>query len=429
MSSPRLVAAQMLESILEKRLFLSEVRSFSDSLEKQDTSFVNMLVLTALRHLPRLKKNLKTYIKKRLPAKSRLAEYLILAAATELLYLKTPDYAVINSYVDTIKKQFDRYIAGMANAVLRKIAAESNSPDNQSEDCFFPQEFFKILRHSYSAKTIRKIEQAARGEPCLDITVTKKYENSSLKLGGIKLPNGSIRLKNISDVKQLPDYDKGQWWVQDFAASLAVKSLPENLSGMKILDLCAAPGGKTAQLAAAGASVTALDISDKRLKTLKENLNRLNLTAQIICRDAIEYLQTFNEKPFDIILLDAPCSATGTLRRHPEVVHLKKQEDISKQAAIQKQLLSLAPNALSSNGLLIFCTCSLCKEEGEEQIAEFLKTSAEFQIVPLQNIHRDMPEEIFTPEGFIRTLPFHLNTLGGTDGFFIALMQRIKNVL
>ncbi|MGN0914447.1 MAG: RsmB/NOP family class I SAM-dependent RNA methyltransferase, partial [Alphaproteobacteria bacterium] len=227
--------------------------------------------------------------------------------------------------------------------------------------------------------------------------------------------------KNNAKIPELPGYNDGEWWVQDAAASLAVKALGK-ISDQRVLDLCAAPGGKTAQLIAAGAKTTALDISDKRLITLDENLNRLNFqTERTICADALEYLKNFDEEPYDIILLDAPCSATGTLRRHPETVHIKSSADIKKMAALQKQLLNLARKALKNNGILLYCTCSISKIEGENQIAEFLKDNHNFKLLPIKNIGF---KEAETPEGYIRTLPFHLAEQGGMDAFFIAKLQK-----
>jgi len=423
MSSPRLTAARMLQDILEKKLFLSDVRFHLDSLKGQDTAFANMLVLTALRHLYSIKKLLKKYVKKKLPTKAKTGEYLLILATVEILYLNTPSYAVLNSYVELVKKQTDKYIAGFVNAVLRKIAADTENTPPSNE--FFPDSFFKLLRQSYSAKTIRKIEQAALAEPPLDISVKSNPETWAQTLGGIQLCGGTIRLRDAAPVPSLPGFNDGSWWVQDFAASLAVKSLLPDLAGRRILDVCAAPGGKTAQLLAAGAKVTALDISAARLKTLRQNLERLQMPAeQIICADALEYLEHFQDEPFDDILLDAPCSATGTLRRHPEIVHLKTDADIAKQALLQKQILRHVSKALKIGGRLVYCTCSLDKREGENQIRDFLRDNNNFSIIPIAI--PGCPEELLTSEGFLRVLPCHLPENGGADGFFIALLQRTK---
>ena len=421
MPDTRKTAIEILQNILEKKQFFKEAKNSVSAPENQDSAFLNMLVLTTLRRLVFIKKTLHKYAKKKLPAKAAYANYALFLGISELLFMNTPDYAVINSYVNLSKQQTDKFVAGFVNAVLRKIAADKDEILTEDSGEFFTSEFFKILNTGYGKKTVAKIQLSAQQEPPLDITVKQLPEIWAEKLGGTVLTNGSVRLKNNAKILELPGYDDGEWWVQDAAASLAVKALGK-ISGQRVLDLCAAPGGKTAQLIAAGAKTTALDISDKRLITLDENLNRLNFqTERTICADALEYLKNFDEEPYDIILLDAPCSATGTLRRHPETVHIKSSADIQKMAILQKQLLNLAGKALKRNGILLYCTCSISKIEGENQIAEFLKDNHNFKLLPIKNIGF---KEAETPEGYIRTLPFHLAEQGGMDAFFIAKLQK-----
>ena len=230
-------------------------------------------------------------------------------------------------------------------------------------------------------------------------------------------------MPNAGGIKTLAGFAEGQWWVQDFAASLAVSALPD-LKGKRVLDLCAAPGGKTAQLINRGAIVTSLDNSQQRLNTLRQNMERLHFSPKkIICADALNYLQDFSDTPFDAILLDAPCSATGIFRRHPEVLHLKTKFDVLRQAELQKQILEHVSKALAPQGTLIYCTCSIAKEEGEKQISDFLTTHDEFKISPLTSAK--FPA-IITSGGFIRTLPFHLQSYGGCDAFFVARLTKVK---
>ena len=283
---------------------------------------------------------------------------------------------------------------------------------------FFPNDFRGLLNKDYGKKQTLAIEKAALEEPLLDITLK---EPCTIK-GAQVLPLGTLRLKNSGSITKINGYKKGLWWIQDFSSALPVKLL-KDIKGKKVLDLCAAPGGKTAQLLAKGAKVTAVDISAPRLKKLEENLSRLNLKADnIICEDALRFLQDFYGEPFDIILLDAPCSATGTLRRHPELVHIKNAADVEKMANLQKQLLNLAGRALKKDGILVYCTCSLCKKEGEEQIASFLQDRKEFK-----TISAPLPPELAdlqTPEGWVRILPSSLPQYKGADGFFIALLKK-----
>lgn len=418
MSDPRLQATLILQKVIENQSFIKEARQHFCVDSDTDIAFINMLLQTTLRHLVYEKKILKNFIKKKLPASSRLGNYILYLGVTEILYMNTPDYAVINSYVNIAKKELDKYVAGFINAILRKVCANKKIFTEEDAGEFFPQEFRRLLNNSYSKKTIQAIEKASIKEPCLDITTKENFTIPNATI----LPLGSLRLKNNGAISQIHGYFEGKWWVQDFSSSLPVKLLG-NIKGLRVLDVCAAPGGKTAQLLAAGAKVTALDISNSRLETLKENLSRLKLnTQEIICADALAWLQEYEGELFDVILLDAPCSATGTLRRHPELVHTKNLNDVTKMVEIQKNILSLAASKLKKNGTLAYCTCSLAKEEGEKQIATFLQQHSDYK-----TIRQDLPTqiaELLTPEGWIRILPSHLSQFGGADGFFIALLTK-----
>ena len=430
MSDPRQTAAEMLQKVLTEKAFFSEVKCSADSLVGKDTAFANMLVLTALRRLVFLKKVLKQYARKKLPEKTIFAEFALLLGLTEILFMETPDYAIINSWVEIIKRKTDKYVAGFANAVLRKACADREELKKRDTGEFFTSEFYRILNHAYGKKTIAKIQAASLSEPALDLTVKTDPAGWAQRLGGQLLPTGSVRLNNNGRITEIEGYASGSWWVQDAAAALPVKCLG-NIRGLKVLDMCAAPGGKTAQLINGGAEVISLDISETRLKKLRDNMARLQFSPpQTICADGIDYLQNCPGELFDAILLDAPCSATGTLRRHPELVHIKTIADVNKQTALQKQLLDAVPPALKQGGFLIYCVCSIAKAEGEEQLQTFLATHANFRLCPLKaediccSNGIDI-SEIFTPEGCIRTLPFHLASCGGLDSFFIAKLQKV----
>ena len=420
MSDSRRLAAEILRQIITERAFFAEKRPLLDSLSERERAFANMLILTSLRRLCFIRHLLKQYIKKKIPQKFASAEFALINAVTELLFMDTPDYAALNSNVELIKRLSDRFFAGMANAVLRKISAAGAKAAEGAEDFVFPKDFYQILAQDYSAEQIKSFAREALKTPPLDITL-KQGCRFNTNLQTFALPLSGIRLYNAGSVNSLDGYAQGNWWVQDYAASLAVKLLG-NLKGKTALDLCAAPGGKTAQLIDAGAEVTALDISPSRLETLTKNLKRLNFAAEIICSDALEYLRT-SQKQYDIILLDAPCSATGTFRRHPELIHNKTLADVQKLLPTQKQLLQAARSALKKDGLLLYCTCSLSKLEGEAQIADFLQTAPDFRLLPLQN---SAVKDILTPEGFLRVLPDTLADHGGADGFFAALLKKEK---
>lgn len=420
MSDIRLQTALILQEILENKVFASEVKTKLDSQNSSALAFSNMLLQTSLRHLVYIKKSLNLFIKKKIPNNSRLVFYLLILASAEIIYLNTPDYAIINSYVEIVKQLFDKYIAGFTNAILRKMCKEKQNIIKNDKGEFFPSEFRKILTSSYRKKTINEIERSASKEPLLDITLKKDISIPN----AINLPLGSKRLPNNGKITEIIGYSEGNWWVQDFSSSLGVKLL-DNICGLKALDICAAPGGKTAQLINGGASVTAIDISAQRLKKFKQNMDRLQLQAEnIICSDAVLWLDNNPEQLFDIILLDAPCSATGTLRRHPEVVHIKSIRDVDKVIDIQKELLQKASSHLVSGGKLIYCTCSLSKQEGEDQVKEFLLKNPDYKTIKITP--PDILYQALTVEGWLRILPQHLDALGGTDGFFIAILTKEK---
>ena len=261
-------------------------------------------------------------------------------------------------------------------------------------------------------------------EPPLDLTVKSDAADWAKKLGGIVLPTGSVRLKVKGRIEELEGFDSGEWWVQDAAASLPARLLGD-VRGKKIADLCAAPGGKTAQLVHAGAAVTAVDISEKRLKRLEDNLKRLNLTANLAAADVLNWAP---KERFDAILLDAPCSATGTIRRNPDIPYLKSASDVSELAALQRKMLLAALELLKPSGVLVYCTCSLQPEEGPQQMAWLMNERNDIELNPIS------PEEIgdrpewLDDDGALRTLPHYLNLsdpdLSGLDGFYAARIKR-----
>ena len=421
MADPREIATEILHQIITQK----DTSSLQTLEQTADTEhgFIKMLTLTTLRRHVFLRHVMRQFIKKKLPAKAFFADFAIEAGICELLFMNSPDYAVINSYVGLIKKHCDKFIAGLANAVLRRIAADKDILLKHNRNEVFPDSFLEILNNSYSKETISQLQTSALQEPALTISVKTNPQYWAEKFGGQWIEDNTITLPNSGKIQSLEGFAEGHWWVQDYAASLAVSTLPD-LKGKRVLDLCAAPGGKTAQLINKGALVTSLDNSQQRLNTLRQNMERLHFAPEkIICADALHYLQDFSDTPFDVILLDAPCSATGIFRRHPEVLHLKTKFDVLRQAELQKQILEHISKALAPQGTLIYCTCSIAKEEGEKQISNFLTTHNEFKISPLTS---EKFPAIITPEGFIRTLPFHLQSYGGCDAFFVAHLTKVK---
>lgn len=392
----------------------------------ENVAFVKRLVQMTLRRQEFLKQIINKFMRQKIIQKPNNMQILLLLAAVEILYFDTPDYAVVNSYVALAKKINNKYAAGFVNAVLHKICYNKEKIVACKPLPFFPFPFRKMLQSSYCSKKIDSIETAALKEPDLDITVREDPEFWCRKLGGKLLGNGTVRLKQTGNISALDGFAQGAWWVQDFSSSLPVIAL-KDIKNKTVLDLCAAPGGKTAQLIARGALVTAVDISQKRLKILEENLERLNLKAQnIIAADALQYLNNCSQ--FDIVLVDAPCSADGTLRRHPEIVHTRNIDDVKKNALLQHQLLAKAAKAVKNKGKLMYAVCSMCKQEGEQQIDSFISNYPNFKIFPIltENInpfHHLGYEKIITEKGFIRCLP---DMLEGMDGFFAACLQKIS---
>lgn len=411
----RTVLVKALADILTEKITLSEVKN---QVAENDKNFANMLILTTLRELTFIKfEVLPLFVKKKIPNKQQMLKYVLYLGTTELLFLNTPDYAVINSYVEVAKKLSDSFGAKFINAVLRNIARQKDNLLENRKTGYFNKDFSDILKQDYTPLEISEMEELASTEPPLDLTLKAAKEQHFAD--EIILPTGSVRLPYHTKITDIGGYDEGLWWVQDAASAVAVKCLRE-LKGKKVLDICAAPGGKTAQLLDAGAIVTAVDVSQSRLNKLKENMARLkfNDNLQIICADARQFVP---DDRFDVILLDAPCSATGTFRRHPEVIHIKTKKDVLRQAQLQREILEHISSFLMPNGVLVYATCSLAKLEGESQIINFLHTHHQWQILPIS-----MPElkNCTTKEGFLRILPQHFKQLGGIDGFFVAVLQR-----
>jgi len=423
----RAIALEMYKKALNSDFSGSSSVSFPEGLSPSDKAFIKRLVMTTLRQQLFLRKVLSSYASKKLPNKLDGAQMAAVLGAAEILNFHTPDYAIVNSYVTLAKKYGNKYSGGFVNAVLRKVCRDCEKIAQSAHTPVFPQSFISLLKPDYTKEAISAIETAAGLEPPLDITVKQNPGFWAEKLGGKVMGNGTVRLFDAGNVGALPGFQEGEWWVQDLASSLAVAALG-NISNQAVLDLCAAPGGKTAQLINAGAKVTALDISASRLEILQQNLRRLNLKAEkIITSDALEYLKTAPQ--YDIILTDAPCSATGTLRRHPEIVHTRSDKDIEINTDIQQKMLEAAAHSLKDGGILLYSVCSLCKKEGEAQIRRFLKNNTQFRVVPIAEsqinpFRQPGFNDLITSEGYIRCLPSYLSADGGMDGFFVAKLQK-----
>jgi 16S rRNA (cytosine967-C5)-methyltransferase len=420
-----LVDKQPLELVLAKAF----ERPDAAALEPRDRSFARSLASTVLRRQGQLDLVLGTFMARPLPQEAERVHICLLTGAAQLLFLETPPHAAVGLAVDAVRRARNgaRY-AGMTNAVLRRVAAEGRAVlgSRDAASLNVPSWLLERWRAAYGDETAQHIAEASLREAPLDITLKPGADPSIWveHLVGLLLPSGSIRRQADSRVEELAGYADGAWWVQDAAAALVAR-VAGNVEGRTVADLCAAPGGKTAQLAAAGGQVTAVDNSPKRLARLTENLQRLKLTASIVTADAGTWRP---DKTFDVVLLDAPCTATGTVRRHPDILRLKRPEDVGRLAAQQAAMLANAANLVGPGGTLIYSTCSLEPEEGPNQIGPFLEANPQFRRDPVDPAHIGADAAWITPDGDVRTLPCHMKMaspdLSGMDGFFVARLRR-----
>ncbi|MEM7617908.1 MAG: 16S rRNA (cytosine(967)-C(5))-methyltransferase RsmB [Pseudomonadota bacterium] len=396
-------------------------------LEQRDRNLVRMIIMTALRH----KGQMDDIIKRARDGKNDLnpekIRILLYVGLTQLLFMGVPDHAAVDTTVQLAEQEGLMRQKGLVNAILRRAGREGKLWLSKQDpvQTNIPSYLLSAWVNDYGLSVAADIAKASLKEAAMDITVKNPNDLNEIagNLSAQRLPINSLRLTSAGDVTRLDGFEKGTWWVQDSSASLPAKLLGDGLSGQHIVDLCAAPGGKTAQLAAAGAKVTAVDRSAKRLKRLDENMQRLGLSQNVetVIADGASWQPP---QPVDMVLLDAPCSATGTIRRHPDVMHLKSDIDINRLAALQENLLNNMPSILKSSGMLIYCTCSLQKKEGEEQIQKFLNKNPNFQTVPVKTEEVGDLEVAITPEGWVRILPQFMGDEGGMDGFFIARLKK-----
>jgi len=403
----------------------------SREMEPRDRGLARLIASNVLRRKGELDAVLARFIERPLPDDSGLLRPILLCAATQLVHLDIAPHAVLNIAVEQCRhdrgaRRFDK----LANAVLRRVSEQGRSilPDLQTPEINIPP--WNRWVATYGASNARAIAESSLQEAPLDLTLKDQspanISDWANRLGATELPTGSIRLTSQEGrVDALPGFEEGAWWVQDAAASLPAL-LMGNVVGQRVVDCCAAPGGKSAQLAARGAHVTALDISPQRLDRARENFHRLGLAVDLVVAD----IETWRSpEPITHALLDAPCSATGTIRRHPDILYLKRESDIAKLAAIQARMLDRIFSALAPGGTLTYCTCSLEREEGEHQIADFLARTPLARRIPFdaKELHPEIAAWI-NSEGDIRTLPSHLpapdSKPGGVDGFFISRISR-----
>jgi 16S rRNA (cytosine967-C5)-methyltransferase len=399
----------------------------ASELPANDRALVRLIAATSLRRFGQIERVLAKFIARPLPREAAYVRCILLAAAAQLLFLGTPAHAAIDVAVSLCKEAVrSARFAGLVNAVLRRVAVEGPAvvAEGDAARLNTPDWLWERWRKTYGAAIAHSIGEAHLHEAALDLTVKGQPSRWAERLGGVVLPTGSVRVPSHGRVEALVGYDAGAWWVQDASAALPVRLLGE-VADRAVLDICAAPGGKTAQLALAGAHVTALDISPARLTRLRANLSRLNLEATVVEGDATTWVPS---RLFDAVVLDAPCLATGTIRRHPDLPHLKRDSDLASLTQLQQRLLDHAVALLAPDGLMVYCTCSLEPEEGEQQIEGVLGRHADFTLEPVSPGEFGIEASWITPKGYLRTLPCHLSNLPeglrGIDGFFAARIRR-----
>jgi 16S rRNA (cytosine967-C5)-methyltransferase len=426
----RRIAADILDGVLHKRRTLDEQLDGAaahpglKTLSDRDRALMRRLVATILRRLGTLGHVLSRLLDRGVPTDAPRAQSALLIGAAQILWMDVPDHAAVDLSVRLV--QSDRRAAkyaGLVNAVLRRCAREGQPliDEVKSKNLDVAPWLFARWSAHYGPET------ASGQDPSLDITVKADAEQWATRLHGETLPTGSVRTLLQGSVTMLPGFTDGQWWVQDAAAALPAR-LFGDIAGKTIVDLCAAPGGKTAQLVHGGARVTAVDRSPARMARLRDNLTRLSLEAEFVVADGAEWLGQNHGEGFDGILIDAPCTSTGTIRRHPDIGWLRQESDIAPLAATQKRLLQKAVAALKPGGMLVYCTCSLEPEEGEQAIAELLRSETTVQRLPIESSEVAGLSELLTAEGDLRTLPCHLPhrdpRLAGLDGFYAARLVR-----
>jgi 16S rRNA (cytosine967-C5)-methyltransferase len=389
-----------------------------DRLAVRDRAFARLLVTTVLRRLGQIDRIVTPLLRFR-PKEASVLNMLRLGAA-QLLFLHTPAHAAVGETVRLAAGRFPKQVP-LLNAVLRKVASEGqqavDAQDAPRLDT--PKWLWDSWSAAYGEETARAIAAAHLNEPPLDLVAASDAERWAETLGAEIMPGGTLRRRSGGLVEALPGYDEGAWWVQDAAAGLPARLLGQ-VKGRRVLDLCAAPGGKTAQLCAAGADVTAVERSPKRAELLGGNLGRLGMMAEIVVADALEWRP---ERPFDLVLLDAPCTATGTIRRHPDIPWVKSPDDVARLAEVQARLLDAALDLTASGGTLVYAVCSLQPEEGEQRMAALLAQGG-VERLPIRRAELAGLEGQIDDEGQLRTFPSHHPASGGLDGFFVARLRR-----
>ncbi len=421
--SARQAAITLISRVLDTSAGLDEVLDETvRGMEARERRFAHTIALATLRHKGSLEQHLKHLLDRPLPRSGRFAHLILLSGMAQIIFLQSPAHAVVNEHVEMLPE--GSKFRGVVNAILRKVdrqgATRLTRPDMARRDT--PLWLWKRWAAHLGRSNANALAAAHRDDTPtpLDLTVREDAAGWAERLGGELLPTGSVRLASHAAVPEMPGYAEGAWWVQDTAATLPVR-LFGDLQGRSLLDACAAPGGKTAQAIALGAEVTAMDRSGRRLEVLQRNLDRLQMQATVVRADLRQFS---HDDGFDAVLLDAPCSATGTIRRHPEIAWTRNESDVQGIAEQQRMMISKATALVRPGGRLVYCTCSLEPEEGEAQAEWLLQEFPQFTRAAIDPTALGLGPEAITEAGDLRTHAGLMTGQGGMDGFFATVMQR-----
>ncbi|NIA71032.1 MFS transporter [Pelagibius litoralis] len=423
----RKTALAILQQVMDEGHPLDEALAGNPYLAKmatRDRGFTRLLIATVLRRLGQIDAAIDHCLDRPLKAKDTALRQILRLGAAQLLFLGTPPHAAVNATLEVARGPRLAGQRGLMNAVLRRLSREGEAlvAEQDAARLNTPDWLWESWSAAYGEETARAIALAQLADPPLDLTNKTEAETRTwaIALGAEILPGGSLRLAGgQGDIARLAGYGEGAWWVQDAAAAVPARLLGD-IAGKDVIDLCAAPGGKTAQLAAAGARVTAVERARGRIQRLDENLRRLDLAATTVCADATRWQPA---AAVDAVLLDAPCSATGTLRRHPDIAYLKGPDHITTLIKTQDRLLDAAVKMLKPGGLLVYAVCSLQPEEGPERIAALLARNQDVARIPVTASELPGMEQTITAAGDFRSLPCHLPETGGLDGFYACRLR------
>lgn len=418
-------AIEILVKILENNKPLDN--AFEESTKKsshfsilinEDKSFCRLLISSTLRNLTSIDYLLTKFLSKPLNKTPSKILMILRINVAQSFFLKTPDHAVVNTSVELSGKKWKGLVNGVSREILRN---KDKAKKYLNESDKVPNWLLKRWKRDWSKNYSDICTGHLNLNPPIDLYVKNNANYWARKLNGKKLGNNCVRLFTPGLISNLEGYELGEWWIQDYSSQIPV-SLLEIQNNDDVLDLCAAPGGKTAQLISQGAKVTSIDNNKKRLFRLEQNLKRLNYKAIIENKD----IRNFStQKTWPKIILDAPCSSTGTFRKNPEIMHQKKESDIVSLSKLQSDLLDTAWDLLEEDGTLIYCTCSLEKEEGEYQIENFIKRKKNSQLDKINTDEIDKKLKTSNKDKWLRIFPNSLDYKGGNDGFFIARVKKI----